>query len=128
MTIQTQPIFYGEPIRYQDKSRWLHNNGFRRRWLANGAVNAAVINAARRGDVNAVLAFVDTLGGVSQRKGLARSIIKDARALPEDARGHWVQQSVGRCKLVMVPHVSWRWKGGKQIADIRNYALWGTRP
>lgn len=37
-------IFPTEPIRYPDAARWSANNGFRLRWLANGAKHAAAIN------------------------------------------------------------------------------------
>ncbi|NBX67323.1 MAG: hypothetical protein EBQ96_10055 [Proteobacteria bacterium] len=115
----TQPIFDGEPIRYQDKGRWFHNNGFRRRWLANGAANAAVINAARRGDIEKVLAFVDAMGGATQRMNIARSLVKTARALPHDVPGYKIGEA-----SVFMPLVSWQWKGHKQVADIHWLPMW----
>ncbi len=57
------------------------NNGFRRLWLANGKRDAAIINAARRGDLETVLARVKEMGGVRGGLGIARSIIKAAQKL-----------------------------------------------
>lgn len=123
MTIQ--PIFANEPIRYTGvRHTW--NNGFRRRWLANGARHASVINAARQGDLETVLSVVKDMGGVRAPLGIARSIIKAAQKLPTDVPGHRIERS-GRGMMVFTPAVSWRWKNNRQVGVIEWVPMFGTR-
>lgn len=121
----TTEIFAGEPMRYSG-ARHTWNNGFRRRWLANGARDAAVINAARRGDLDAVLARVDEMGGVRARIGIARSIIAAAAKLKADVSDYTIER-LGEERVVTIPHLSWTFRNGRQIGVIEQFPLWKAR-
>ena len=121
-----EPIFEGEAIRYTgDRHAW--NNGFRRLWLAMGARDAAVINAARRGDLETVLARVDKMGGVRARIGIARSIIKAAQKLTSDVPDHSIEQYPDGTRMVSAPSLTWVFKNGRQVGKIEQIPLWGVR-
>lgn len=122
----THEIFPGEKIHYRG-ARHTWNNGFRRRWLANGARDAAVINAARRGDMQAVLARVDQMGGATARLSIARSIIKAAAKLESDVAGHIVERREDGSRMVMIPHLSWRFAGRRQVGVIEYLPMFGFR-
>lgn len=115
-----------EPVRYAaGTDRWKSNNGFRRRWLANGERNAALINAARRGDIDSVMA-VGHCHGMRATLTWARSLIKLARALPCDARAYEIIRR-GNEATVYVPSVSWRYSGEKRVATIERVPMWTVR-
>ena len=100
-------IFEGEKIHYSDRSRWFWNNGFRRRYLSNSAKCARVVNAARRGDLETVLAHVRTLGGVTAPMSIARSIIAQAKKMPADVPDYRITRANGRI-MVWAMSVIWR--------------------
>lgn len=117
-------IFENEPVHYTGE-RHLWNNGFRRRWLANGEENAAVINAARRGDLDAVIARVQKMGGVGRGAlGVARSIIRAAQKLDGDVPGHKVVHCENGVSLVCTPYLGWCWQGRRRVGVIEWEALW----
>ena len=124
--IQQTVIITGEPVRYAaGTDRWASNNGFRRRWLANGDRHAALINAARRGDINSVMA-VGHCHGMRVTLTWARSLIKLARALPCDARAYEIIHRDEEA-TVYVPSVSWRYSGEKRVATIERVPMWTVR-
>lgn len=109
-------ILEGEPVRYYgDRHSW--NNGFRRRWFANGATDAAIINAARVGDLDTVLAHVRQMGGVTGGIGIAKSIIKAARKLTDDVPEHKIVRKNGRV-TVCIAHIGWKFSGDRQVGII----------
>lgn len=112
--------------RYPDRARWGWNNGFRRRWLALGDRNAAAINAARRGDLAAVLAHAAALGGLTQRLTWARSAIAAAKKLPADVNGHRVVVERGQA-VVATPALTWEFRGDRQVAKISWTPMWGVK-
>ena len=123
---QQTAIILGEPVRYAaGTDRWASNNGFRRRWLANGERHAALINAARRGDIHSLLA-VGHWHGMPVTLTWARSLIKIARALASDARAYEVIRRGGEA-TVYVPSVSWRYSGRNRVATIERTPMWSTR-
>lgn len=128
MTIIT-PIteIAGEPVRYQERERWLWNNGFRRLWLRLGAERAAVINAARRGDEAAVEYYArHSLGGVRQVRGFVRSALRLASRLPADVPPYRIEGGI-----VFIPSLTWGWHGRgrrrRQVAELRWLPMWGCR-
>lgn len=98
-------IFAGEPIRYPEVSRRGSNNGFRRRWLANGARHAAAVNAARRGDTSAALAVV--IGADGQPKTFAKALLKLAKKLPADIPPYRVDEG-----KLWIPSLEWGFRNG----------------
>lgn len=112
-------IFTAEPVRYTDRARWFWNNGFRRRWLANGRRHAAVINAARRGDAEAVRRHAATLGGLSQPGTFTRTALRLAARLPADLPAYRIE---GR--RVCTPNLTWEFRGDRQTAKIEWLPLW----
>jgi len=117
----TPTVFPSEPVRYTDRARWGWNNGFRRRWLANGARHAAVINAARRGDVEALRAHAATLGGLTQVGGWIKSAVALAAKLPADVPAYRVVD--GR---VCTPTLTWEFSGRsrRQVARLEGLPMW----
>lgn len=116
-----QSIFPGEPLRYLGTARHGYNNGFRRRWLANGAHHAAAINAARGGAVDALQAFAETsLGGLVQPKGWVKSAVATARKLPDDIPAYRIVDYI-----VCIPMLSWRYSGARQVAVIEWWPMFG---
>lgn len=107
--------------------RYTWNNGFRSRWLAVGQQHADVINAARRGDLDAVLAHVKELGGVRGGVGIARSLIREAQSLPEDVPGHKATRSEDGGIMVYIPRAGWEFRGRRQIGVITWTPMFGTR-
>lgn len=123
----TTPIFAGEPIRYTG-ARHMWNNGFRRRWLANGEREASVINAARRGDINAVLARVDKMGGVRARMGITRTLINAAQRLTADVPAYRVERRDDGAIMVYTPQITWDWRKNKQVGQIEWLPMFGFQP
>jgi hypothetical protein len=115
----------GEPVRY-GRDRWASNNGFRRAWLALGARHAAAINAARRGDLGAVLAHGETLGGLTQKRGWARRAIAAAQRLNADVPAYRIERH-GHQIMVMVASLSWDYRGGRQAPKFAWTPMWGVR-
>lgn len=113
------------PIRYTG-DRHFYNNGFRQVWLANGARHAAVINAARAGDFDAVLSHVRAMGGVRGGVGIARSIIKMAQKLTGDVPAYRIERDVAGRMMVYTPLVSWRWAGNHQVGHIQWRPMFGN--
>lgn len=114
------------PVRYTG-ARHAWNNGFRRLWLANGKRDAAIINAARRGDLETVLARVKEMGGVRGGLGIARSIIKAAQKLSDDVAGHKIVRYDNGQIMVCTPHLSWKFRSGRQVGVIEWMPLFGAR-
>jgi hypothetical protein len=115
----------GEPVRYASYDRWSWNNGFRRHWLNKGARHAAAINAARDGDLAALIAFAGTIGGLRQKLTFARSAIKEARKLAEDVPPYRVVNCQGR-RMVQIADLTWDFQGSRQVANIGWMLMWGT--
>lgn len=124
--MNTIEIFSGEPVRYTDRARHSFNNGFRRRWLANGKREADLINAARAGDMSAILARAETLGGLSQKRGWATSAIKAAAKLPADVPAYRIEDVRGY-RMVFTPRLSWAFKGRRQVATIEWVPMYGVK-
>lgn len=121
----SQAITPGEPIRYTgERHTW--NNGFRRRWLDLGKRDAEVINAARRGDLQTVLARVRTMGGVRGGIGIARSIIQQAQRLEADVPAHRIVRREDGERTVCVPHLSWAFAGRRQVGTIEWQPIWSV--
>jgi hypothetical protein len=130
-TVTATPIFSGEPVRYHGRDRQFWNNGFRRRWLAQGARNAQIINAARRGDLDTVLAYVATMAGASAQRTIAKSIVKAAQRLPADVPGHRILRD-DHGMMVFTPHVTWQFKysrrgESRQVGVIEWWPMFGAR-
>lgn len=118
-------IFNAEPVHYTSRERWSWNNGFRRRWLALGAQQAAVINAARRGDFETVMEHVRSMGGVRGGVGIARSLIAAAARLAGDVPAYRIEERSGH-RMVYTPHVSWVFKSGRQVGVIEWVPMFGV--
>lgn len=121
MTTRTE--IAGQPVRYTDAARWMWNNGFRSLWLARGRAEAAAINAARRGDLDAVLAHVSQLGGISQNRSVAASAIKLAGKLAADLPAYKIENGT-----VFIPTLTWDFHGRsrKQVARIEWLPMWSV--
>ena len=119
-------IFSGEPVRYTDRERRSFNNGFRRRWLANGKREADLINAARAGGVSELLARAETLGGLTQKRGWAKSAIKAAAKLTADVPAYRIENVRGY-RMVFTPRLSWTFKGNRQVAIIEWVPMYGVK-
>lgn len=115
-------IFPGEYIWYPDRARWWANNGFRRHWLTNGQRHANAINAARRGNLIAVLAHVATMGGATQHRTIARSALTIASRLSADVPSYRIEG-----KTVYTPRLTWAYRGRRQTAKIEWTPMWGCR-
>lgn len=125
-TAQT-PVFPTEALRY-GRDRWASNNGFRLRWLANGAAQAAAINAARRGDLQAVLAHAATIGGVCNVRAFARAVLRAAAKLPGDVAGYRITENRPGERMVSIANLSWTWHKHRQIVQIDWLPMWGVSP
>lgn len=126
LQMNTIEIFPGEPVRYADTERHSFNNGFRRRWLANGAKEAALINAARRGDECELAARADTLGGLSQKRGWIKSALKAAAKLPATVPAYRIENTRGY-RMVFTPRLTWTFKGNRQVAVIEWMPMFGVK-
>jgi hypothetical protein len=124
--MNTLEIFSGEPVRYTDRERHSFNNGFRRRWLANGKREADLINAARAGDTDALLARAETMGGLTQKRGWAKSALKAAAKLAADVPAYRIENVRGY-RMVFTPRFSWTFKGNRQVAAIEWVPMYGVK-
>ena len=105
----------------------------RRRMLEIGAHTAAAIAEIQKRGLEAALEFVDTMGGVTQRVGLARSVLKvceKAGAVPaKNIIDHEYSSNFGsgiqRC--VMIPRVGWVWRGNRQVAIFEFWPALGVK-
>jgi hypothetical protein len=102
----------------------------RRRMLEIGTHTAAAITEIQQRGLSAALELVDTMGGVSQRVGLARAVLKaceKAGAVPaKKIIDHKYNSKFGsgtqRC--VMIPRVGWVWRGDRQVAIFEFWPAW----
>lgn len=112
-----------------NSSEWVHpNNGLRRRMIYRGRACMEAVEMALRCDVDGLAAWaVVNLGGISQPRTWARSMIAAVRRKGVDLPAHPVQ--VGQLrdgrKYAMIAHVSWTWQGDKQVAVVGKIAGWG---
>ncbi len=114
------------PIRYTG-ARHTWNNGFRQMWISNGRRNADTINAARRGNLNTVLAHVATMGGGRGGIGIAKSLIKTAQKLDADVPGYKIVTSDCGQRMLCIAHVTWGFsKAGRQIGKIEWLPIFGV--
>jgi hypothetical protein len=113
-----------ERVRYPNN--WAANNGHRTRWLKIGARHAAAINAARRGDLQAVVDHGLTLGGLTQKKTFAKSAIKAAAKLSDDVPAYRIIAERNK-RLVMIAYMSWVYSGDRQVAKIEWLPMWGVK-
>lgn len=81
----------------------------RQRYLAFGAHYADAAHQIRARGLPAALELVATLGGVGQRMGIARSLVKAVEKAGE-LSAYRIERSA-RGAMVSVPNLSWRWKG-----------------
>ena len=124
----TDKIFPTEKIRYPDRARWGWNNGFRLRWLENGKNHARIINAARAGNIEALLDYAKEVGGVTQPKTFARSALRAAAKLKGDIPSYRIvshKRQTGNIEnLVCIPYLSWTYRGNRQVAKIEWVPMW----
>ncbi len=115
-----------ERVRYPNN--WSANNGHRTRWLKNGARHAAAINAARRGDLQAVVDHGMTLGGIRQMTTFAKSAIKAAAKLTDDVPAYRIITD-GNKRFVITPNLTWVYSGDgdRQVAKIEWLPMWGVK-
>lgn len=104
----------------------LSNNGYRAVWLKNGAEHAAAINAARRGDIEAVVDHGKERGGLTQLRGWAKSAIKQAAKISADVPAYRIETTHGE-KTVFIPNLSWTYRGNKQVAHIWWMPMFGVK-
>lgn len=114
------------PRRYGDRYPDLSNNGYRALWLKNGAKHAAAINAARRGDIETVMDHGKERGGLTQPRGWAKSAIKQATKISADVPAYKIETVSGK-RIVFTPHLSWIYRGNKQIAEIWWMPMFGVK-
>ena len=110
--------------------RWHMNNGGRVRRLALGRRTAAEIAAIRAEGLPAALRAIEHLGGVTQPVGLARSLVAVCRRLPEaPAARRIIDHQASDClqRVVLVPDISWRWHGHRQVATVGECAIIAVR-
>ena len=87
--------------------------------------HAAAINAARRGDFEAVQAYADTLGGLTQKQSWVRAAMAAARKLESDIPAYRIRMDGGR-RFVEIPDLGWHYRAGRQTAYIRWIPLWAA--
>ena len=105
----------------------------RQRFVALARHHQACVAEIRERGLPAALEYVETLGGVSQKRGLARSIL---RALDRDLsfgrtayeiRDH-TNRFMGvttRQRLVWVPGITWKFHNHRQIASLETLPMFG---
>lgn len=98
----------------------------RRRMLEIGMHTASAIQAIHQRGLPAALEFVDTMGGVSQRVGLARSVAKaceKAGAVPAKKIIMHESHNGTQC-CVMIPRIDWVWRSHRQVAIFEFWPAW----
>ena len=96
----------------------------RQRYLALGRYYADAVNQIRERGLEAALELVATMGGATQRKSIARGLVKlvdEIGAVPphrvvEHPRRRWQDGAPVVDRVVVIPGMTWKFRGRKQIA------------
>lgn len=93
-------------------------------YLALGRHTAAAVAEIRRRGLEAALEAVACMGGVSQRRGLARSLLAAIERTPDFAANAYELHD----RIVFIPNIGWTWRGRRQVARLEMLPMFGPGP